>query len=85
MAFIEFPLAAISFWTAARTLGQRRAPVPAAVPRPKNPRAAGLAARIPLVSRLPLTAGIGAITAICCGWSGAARRTWRRGRSAGGR
>lgn len=48
MAFIELPLAAVSFWTAARTSDQPSDPAPAAMLKPESPGTAGLAARLPL-------------------------------------
>ena len=65
MAFIELPLAGLSFWIAARTAGELCDPVPAAVLEPKSPGTTGLTAMLPVFSRLPLMAGVGAITAIC--------------------
>jgi uncharacterized membrane protein YoaK (UPF0700 family) len=43
----------------------RAASAPAAVPEPQDPGTTGLAAMLSFFSRLPLMAGLGAITAIC--------------------
>jgi uncharacterized membrane protein YoaK (UPF0700 family) len=58
---------AVSFWTAARTSNELCGPVPAAVLKPDilGTSTTGLVARRPFFSRLPLKAGVGAITAIC--------------------
>jgi uncharacterized membrane protein YoaK (UPF0700 family) len=65
MAFIELPLATVSFWIAARTSHELCAPAPAAMLDPESPGTTGLAPMLPFFSRVPLKAGIGAITAIC--------------------
>ncbi len=59
------PSSAVSFWVAARASGGLSDRVPATGLEPECPDPAGLVARRPSFSRLPLRAGVGAITAVC--------------------